>query len=238
MWLARLRPVSTQHDFVRSDDSIRSNVASDAGITAMPEIALILFDLNGVLYRYERDTRIAYLGALANQSSDAIRRAIWDSGFEDAGDAGALDAGGYLRGFGERMRYDLSEDEWLAAQLAAVEPIAASLELLPRLRPRVDTAVLTNNNLLVRRHFDTLYPGLAALVGERAYVSAQLGARKPEPDAYVRCLSRLGVAPATTLFVDDSPTNVAGARRAGLLGYEYSGPDELGAELRRRELLK
>jgi glucose-1-phosphatase len=201
------------------------------------EIALILFDLNGVLYRYDRDARIGHLASVAKRSSAAVRAAIWDSGFEDAGDAGALDATAYLQGFGACIGYDLAEAEWLAAQQVAVTPIAATLALLLRIRPAVRCAVLTNNNLLVLRHFATLYPEVAALVGDRACVSAEFGVRKPDPEAYRRCLVRLKAAPAATLFVDDNSANVAGAREAGLHGYEYVGSEELAVKIRELGLL-
>jgi FMN phosphatase YigB (HAD superfamily) len=201
------------------------------------EISLILFDLNGVLYRYDREVRIAHLAAVANRAPAAVKTAIWDSGFEDSGDAGALDATAYLRGFGACIGYDLSESQWMASQLLAVTPIQPTLALLPRIRPAVRCAVLTNNNLLVLRHFATFYPQVAALVGDRACVSAEFGARKPDPDAYRRCLVHLAADPAATLFVDDSPANVEGARKAGLHGYDYAGSEELTAELHRHSLL-
>ena len=197
----------------------------------MTEISLILFDLNGVLYRYDRDARIAYLASISKRSPSEVLAAIWHSGFEDSGDAGALDADSYLRGFGACIGSDLLETEWVAAQLVAVTPIVATLALLPRIRSAVKCAVLTNNNLLVLRHFSALYPEAAALVGDRAFVSAEFGLRKPDPQVYRDCLSRLGVAPETALFVDDSPSNVAGAREAGLRGCDYAGPEELAAEL-------
>jgi HAD superfamily hydrolase (TIGR01509 family) len=200
-------------------------------VTLVTEISLILFDLNGVLYRYDRDARIACLASATGRSPDAVKVAIWDSGFEDSGDAGALDAAAYLRGFGACLGYDLSEAEWVAAQQAAVTPIAATLALLPRIRPGVRCAVLTNNNLLVLRYFATLYPEAAALVGDRACVSAEFGVRKPDPEAYRRCLVRLGVEPAAAAFVDDSPANVAGSREAGLLGCDYTDSAALAAEL-------
>jgi glucose-1-phosphatase len=207
-------------------------------MAAVTEISLILFDLNGVLYRYDREVRIGYLHSVSNRSPDAIRSAIWDSGFEDSGDSGALDAASYLQGFGARISYDLPEAEWVSAQLVAVTPITATLALLPRLRPDVLCAVLTNNNLLVKKHFAALYPGVAALVEDRSYVSAEFGARKPDPAVYRRCLARLsGVPPESTLFVDDSAANIAGAREAGLQGLDYTTADQLAAELGRRGLL-
>jgi putative hydrolase of the HAD superfamily len=204
----------------------------------MTDISLILLDLNGVLYRYDRDARIAHLGAISGRPPESIKAAIWDSGFEDSGDAGALDGGAYLRGFGARIGYDLGEAEWVTAQQVAVTPMQETLGLLRRLRPALACAVLTNNNLLVARHFADLYPEVAPLVAGRAYVSAEFGLRKPDPDAYRRCVARLGVAPEATLFVDDSAANVAGARAAGLLGYDYTGPAALATELLERGLLR
>jgi len=100
----------------------------------MTKISLILFDLNGVLYRYDRDARIAHLASVSGRTPEAIRTAIWDSGFEDSGDAGALDAAAYLRGFGACIGYALPEAEWVVAQQLAATPIAATLALLPRIR--------------------------------------------------------------------------------------------------------
>jgi len=203
----------------------------------MSDISLILFDLNGVLYRYDREARIAHLSFVSGCAPDAIRAAVWDSGFEDLGDAGAQDAEGYLRGFGACIGYDLPEADWVAAQQAAVTPIRDTMALLPSIRPAVAFAVLTNNNMLVARHFADLYPEVAALVGERALVSAEFGVRKPDPEVYRRCLGRLGVAPGAALFVDDSAGNVIGARTAGLRGYEYTDPESFAVELQRHGLL-
>lgn len=208
-----------------------------AMVAPVMDVSLILFDLNGVLYRYDREARIAHLALVSGQTADAVRTAIWDSGFEDSGDAGALDADAYLRGFGACIGYGLSEDEWVAAQLAAVTPIEATLALLPHVRAGVRCAVLTNNNLLVLRHFATLYPEVAVVVGDGACVSAEFGVRKPDPEAYRRCLVRLGVAPPAALFVDDSAANVAGAREAGLDGHVYAGPVALAAALLERGLV-
>jgi FMN phosphatase YigB (HAD superfamily) len=206
-------------------------------VNHVTDLSLILFDLNGVLYRYDRAARISWIATAAQRSPEAVLSAVWESGFEDLGDAGTLDEAGYLRGFGDRIGYPITEDAWLTAQRVAVTPIAATLALVGRVRGRARCAVLTNNNLLVLRHFSTIYPEVASLVGEAAFVSAEFAARKPDPDAYRCCLGRLGVLAASVLFVDDSAANVAGALEAGLQGYVYTGSDELEAELRRRGVL-
>ncbi len=203
-------------------------------ISPVAEIALVLFDLNGVLYRYDRAARI---DALAGCGADTLKAAVWTSGFEDSGDAGTLDAAGYLRGFGAAINYHLSEADWVATLRTAIAPIPSTLALLPRIKPRVACAVLTNNNLLVRKHFSTLYPEVATHVGTQAFVSAEFGARKPDPDVYRACLTRLSMAPEAALFIDDSEANVAGARSAGLSGHHSVSPGDLKAELHNRGIL-
>jgi glucose-1-phosphatase len=203
----------------------------------MTEISLILLDLNGVLYHYDREARVQALASMSHLSPALIKAAIWDSGFEDRGDAGAFDAEAYLHGFGAAIGCNLSEAEWVTALRAAITPIPEALALVRRIRTNITCAVLTNNNLLVRRYFSTLYPEAATRVGTQAYVSAEFGARKPDPDVYRRCLAKLGAEPAAALFIDDNQLNVAGARAAGLAAHYSTCADDLMAALQERGLL-
>lgn len=201
-------------------------------------ISTVLFDMNDVLVRYRKDARIAHLARIARLESAAVEAAIWGSGFEDSGDSGAMDADGYLEGFGERLGVPLTEAEWTAALAAAVTPITETLALAAAIHPRARVAVLTNNNLLVKRTAGALFPELASIFGPDVFVSAEFGARKPEPEAYLRCLVRLGANPGDTLFIDDAPKNIAGAERAGLHAELYCGPAELAKALANEGLLQ
>ena len=98
----------------------------------MTEISLILLDLNGVLYHYDREARVHALASTSHLSPALIKAAIWDSGFEDRGDAGAFDAEAYLHGFGAAIGCNLSEAEWVTALRAAITPIPEALALVRR----------------------------------------------------------------------------------------------------------
>ncbi|MFE0754788.1 HAD family hydrolase [Inquilinus sp. NPDC058860] len=200
-------------------------------------IVLILFDMNDVLCRYDKAARIAALARLSGRAPDAIEAAIWGSGFEDRGDAGELDAEAYLRGFGERIGHPLSRAEWTAAQRAAITPMPEMLALAGRVGQAARIAVLTNNSLLMLEQIDAVFPELRPVFGDAIHVSAEFRARKPQPEAYRRCLRRLGADPAETLFIDDGAANVAGAEEAGLAGHRFVGAAELAAALQRHGLL-
>jgi 2-haloacid dehalogenase len=55
-------------------------------------------------------------------------------------------------------------------------------------------------------------------------VSGYEGIAKPDLEIYELLLRRFGLDPASTLFVDDSEVNVAGAARAGMQSVLYTGP--------------
>jgi putative hydrolase of the HAD superfamily len=201
-------------------------------------IKTVLFDMNEVLFRYDRDARVAFLARACGKAPSFVEAAIWGSGYEDSGDAGAMDAERYLAGFGERLGFALTLAQWIAALRAAVTQAPEALALAARVARQAQVALLTNNNLLVAREIDRVFPELRPIFGQNIFVSAEFGARKPDAEAYLRCLARLGVAPAATLFVDDSATNVAGAERAGLRGHLYTDVEGLAAALRGEELLR
>jgi putative hydrolase of the HAD superfamily len=62
--------------------------------------------------------------------------------------------------------------------------------------------------------------------------SSEVGMRKPNPAIYHHALEQLGgIAPEHAVFLDDSPGNVEGARRAGLQGILVTDPLDAVAEL-------
>lgn len=51
---------------------------------------------------------------------------------------------------------------------------------------------------------------------EKVYLSNTLGLRKPKPEAFQAIINEQKINPATTLFIDDSPQHLVGAKQAGL----------------------
>jgi putative hydrolase of the HAD superfamily len=199
----------------------------------MSPLSAVIFDMNDVLCRYDRAARILSIANASHREPAAIEAAIWGSGYEDLADTGAMDADDYLRGFGERIGYALTLQEWIAAMRGALSPLPKALRLAVEIGSNARIAVLTNNNYLVAREIDVLFPELRRAFGEFFFVSAEFRARKPNPEVYRRCVARLGEPAQATLFVDDSLTNVAGAKRAKLHGHLYVGPEALARAVKR-----
>ncbi|MCM1151723.1 MAG: HAD family phosphatase [Alistipes sp.] len=69
-------------------------------------------------------------------------------------------------------------------------------------------------------------------------VSCEEGSVKPEPRIYEILLSRYGLDPAQTLFIDDRPINIAAAEEQGIAGclFDAKRPEETCRKLRERLL--
>jgi HAD superfamily hydrolase (TIGR01509 family) len=194
-------------------------------------ITTLVFDMDGVLCRYRIERRLALLSGWSGQPPEAIRAAIFTSGFEEEAERGTLSADEYLRGFGERIGYPLTAAQWVEATHAAMEPDEEVLALVRQLSATHTVAMFTNNPLLLKRHLGEVFPAVLDLFGERALVAAEVGARKPDPEAFRRLAVRLEREPGEMLFIDDKATNVAGARDAGLHATQASGAGEVRAAI-------
>ena len=195
------------------------------------KINLILFDLDNVLCRYDRWARAARLAEISGTAATEIYRAIWQSGFERLGDDGTLTPAEYLKGFGERIGYPLSLDDWLDARKASMGADETMLELVRQLRRSVDVAVLTNNSEILVDHIDSLCPELRPLFGQHIFASAKFKAAKPDVVCYQRCLAKLGARATEVLFVDDLLENIIGAQHAGLRTHHFTSVDAFRAAI-------
>jgi 2-haloacid dehalogenase len=201
-----------------------------------PRFDTVVFDLGGVLvdwnprYLYRRlfDDEAAMERFLAevctshwNEQQDAgrpWREAIAALSAEHPQHAGLIAA------YRERW------DEMLRG------PIAASVAILDELRARgVPLYALTNWSHetfpLARRRFRFMETFLGIVVsGEERLI-------KPDPAIFQRLLSRYGLDPARTVYIDDAPRNVAAAARLGMHALHFRDPATLRDELCRAGLL-
>ena len=63
-------------------------------------------------------------------------------------------------------------------------------------------------------------------------VSGEVGLIKPDAAIYDRHARDFGLEPAATIFIDDSPANVEGAKAAGWDAVLFTGADKLRADMR------
>lgn len=98
-----------------------------------------------------------------------------------------------------------------------------------------DVTMLTNFASDTFRQAQEIYPFLKAPRG--VTVSGDVKLLKPQREIYEEHVRAFGLDPAASLFIDDSPANVAGAINAGWQSILFTDPATLRADLKALGLL-
>lgn len=92
-----------------------------------------------------------------------------------------------------------------------------------------DVTMLTNFASDTLREAWERYPFLTESRG--VTISGDIGLIKPDKAIYDHHVATFDLEPSSTLFIDDSPKNVAGAKAAGWQSVQFIDPETLKADL-------
>lgn len=95
------------------------------------------------------------------------------------------------------------------------------LELILKLKSNYNLFLLSNTNII---HFDAFKTRLSERFNEgmfsscfkKMYFSHQIGLRKPDKECFQYVIEQNGLLPHETIFVDDSPQHIQGAKKLGI----------------------
>ncbi|MCH7556499.1 MAG: HAD family phosphatase [Planctomycetes bacterium] len=194
------------------------------GLFAMEAIESVIFDWGGVLIDDPAPGLMQYCAqALAVSKEDYIK----------AHSKFAVDFEKNLINedtFWERICGELGVSKpkvpslWADAFKAAYVPRKDMFSLADRLRKNgYKTALLSNTEVAAMQYFHQLqYNMFDVLV-----FSCAEGARKPERKIYELTIQRLGSRPEQSVFIDDKPEYINGAKEAGLNTILFENIDQL-----------
>lgn len=190
----------------------------------------VIFDMGGVLLRTEdplpRRRWEEQLGLVAGELAELF----FNSEQGLAAQRGEVDEESHWTWFGKRLglseealgqcRHDFYAGDKLDQNL---------LHFVRTLRPRYQTALLSNAMSGLRRMLTNLFPMMDAF--DLIVVSAEERITKPDPRIFYRTLERLGCKPQEVLFIDDFAHNIAGARAVGMHTIHFTPDSDLPAQL-------
>jgi 2-haloacid dehalogenase len=191
-----------------------------------PPVRNVVFDIGWVLVRLDYRPLLGFLQAHGAQLAD--RDAVMQGIRLEDHETGQLPGQGLL----ERLRgltrsRTASLEEMQAKWLDMFELESAMIELAHRLSERYRVFLLSNIGDLHWAHLSREYRLHA--IGHGALPSYIAGVMKPHPGIYVEAERRFALEPATTVFIDDRPDNIATARARGWHGIVHRGyTDTLG----------
>jgi len=188
------------------------------GRDALP--AVVVFDLGGVLADFGGLGPLRQMSGIDSDeelwrrwlTSEPVRR--FESGLGTDEDFAAA--------LVEEWRLPVSADELLAMFPGwLVGAYDGAVELVRETAARTRVACFSNSNRLHWEAGVERWPLLREF--DRAFVSFEIGAVKPDPEAFEIVVRELGVPARQTLFLDDNQLNVDAALSVGMQARRVSG---------------
>lgn len=181
----------------------------------------IIFDLGGVLLNIDYGlTEQAFINLGISNFPEMYGQLRQTSLFDDF-ETGAITATEFVGRLQQSAGIGVADEQITAAWNAMLLDLPLRrLQILQQLRIYHDLVLLSNTNEIHEAAFNKIVESahstpLAAFF-DRVYYSHRIGMRKPDVAVFKRILDETGFTAEHTLFIDDSPQHVEGARRAGI----------------------
>jgi putative hydrolase of the HAD superfamily len=191
----------------------------------------VVFDVGGVLLEWNPPA------VIARHHPDPARQAVLRQQIFEHADWHEFDRGGLSEPEAIEVfagRTGLSREEIRALMHGAresLQPIDGTIRLVEDLDAAGTHLYLLSNmpestfEYLVGRH------GFFARF-KHLVISGKILLIKPDPAIYTHLVERTGIVPQESVFIDDLPANVAGARACGLHAIQFRDPASCRQELR------
>ena len=185
----------------------------------------IIFDLGGVIYdiRYENIPE-AFARMGAGNLMEIYSKAK-QTDFIDQYEEGLMSSDEFCEEIRRISEVPLTDEQIKEAWNAILIDVPASrVDFLLKLKERYNLYLFSNTNQF---NYDCFTAHLNQKYGfdffdtifKAAYFSQILHIRKPKSEGFQKIMQEQQWNPAETLFIDDSPQHIEGARRCGLQAY-------------------
>lgn len=182
----------------------------------------IIFDLGGVLLNLDYSLTEKAFVDLGVENFPQIYSQLKQSTLFDDFEVGKISATDFLQSIKDEAGINVTDDDIIMAWNAMLLDLPKRrLQILEQLRRHYDLILLSNTNEIHEEAFNKIIYDAHGIsyIGEffdRTYLSHRVGMRKPNTDVFEKILSDNGLQPEHTLFIDDSPQHIEGAKSLGI----------------------
>ena len=182
----------------------------------------IIFDLGGVLINIDYQlTEKAFIAA-GVENFGVLYSQLQQSDLFDNLETGKIGRADFIAAMKSAAKGNITEEQILDAWNAMLLDFPVRrLQILQQLRLYHDLFLLSNTNEIHEATFNDILmrshgiPNIGVFF-DKVYLSHRVGMRKPMKEIFERVLEENGLKPEHTLFIDDSPQHIAGAKLCGI----------------------
>ena len=187
----------------------------------------IIFDLGGVIINLDVNSSFEAFSKLGAKGVDEIKELANHPAFHDF-ERGHITEKGFRTAVSEMIDGKPSDVDFDAAwNKMILDAPVPRLKLLDKLRKTHRIFLLSNTNethlRFVRQlNLDTQHMNHLDDYFEKAYYSNEIGMRKPDAEIFEFVVKQNNLDVKKTLFIDDMPSNLAGAESIGISGLQVT----------------
>jgi FMN phosphatase YigB (HAD superfamily) len=191
------------------------------------DIDALLLDLGGVIIELDWERVFSHWARCAGQPVDPIRaRFSFDDAYQRQ-ERGEIDAWAYYESLRGSLGLAISDDEFDTGWKALfTREVSETVGLLKRLEGRVPMYLFSNTNAAHQAAWATRFAAALAPF-RRAFVSCEIGLRKPTRESFLHVADAIGSPARKILFLDDTLENVEGARAVGMPAVHVRSPQDV-----------
>ena len=187
------------------------------------EIEHIIFDLGGVLLNIDMGRISAGFDEMMHPNGEA-RKQVRDQ-IVPAYETGAISTSQFLASLNPYLKAGFGSEDIIRVWNSIILDMPVErLKMLTELRKNYRVHLLSNINDLHANCFEQNFRKWFAEdprnYFDQFFYSHQIGMRKPDVSTYIWVINQLKSEPEKTIFIDDMPENIEGARDAGINAYQ------------------
>ena len=188
----------------------------------------IIFDLGNVLLDFNHMLAAERLSGFTEKNGSQIYELFFDSQQTGLFEEGKISGEDFFRQVKKMLGLKITYEEFVPIWneiFYFTDKNNQVYNLARKLKNSYRVALLSNINLLHLEYIKRTFPILDAF--HNILTSCELGARKPQPQIYLKTLDVLGVAPEEAFYTDDRPELIDAAKKLGVNGFVFTGFEQL-----------
>ncbi len=193
-------------------------------------IRAVFWDLGGVLVRTEDHSTRENLAIRLGMSRTELENLVFASDSGNRAQLGEIDAKQHWQNLGSNLGLSIEEmvvfqrDFWGGDRLDT-----ALIEYIRALHTRYKIGLISNAFSDLRQIITNVW-NIEDTFDDMT-ISSEVGIMKPDPRIFQMALERLDVQPQESIFIDDFPHNVDGARNINMHAIHFQTRDQTLSEL-------
>lgn len=199
----------------------------------MSEIKNLLLDLGGVVLNVDYHKMVDVFKEYGVMDFDKHFTQAKQVEIIDKFEEGKCSIEEFRNGIRDLVKVDLTDEQIDNAWFSMILDLPKErIELIGLLKLKYNVYLFSNTNelhieLLKKRYEEEFGFDIFQMLFTKAYFSNEIKMRKPHPESFQWLLNDAGIKAEETLFIEDSPQHIEGAKKVGLNTYWLTGGETI-----------